>query len=222
MPDRTPATERRPTMAHYFDRKPVVESRPMEIATRLHGIDLSFETDRGVFSPERIDFGTRLLIEAVTEDLQEAGIRKGRLLDIGCGYGPVGIALKRIFPAIEPTLSDVNERSVALAKRNAAKNGVKGLEVVVSDGYERLPGPFDVIVTNPPVRAGKAVVHAFFEGALERLVPGGRLYVVLQRKQGAPSAAEKLEALFGACEAIERDAGYRVMRCVKKAVTVAL
>ncbi len=203
-------------MSHYYDRNPAVESRPQEIETRIHGIDLSFETDRGVFSPERIDFGTRLLIEAVADDLSKAGVRKGRLLDIGCGYGPVGIALKRIFPALEPTLSDVNERSAALAKKNATKNGVRGLEVVVSDGYERLPGPFDIVVTNPPVRAGKAVVHAFFEGAFERLAPGGRLYVVLQRKQGAPSAAEKLESLFGVCEAIEIDAGYRVLRCEKK------
>jgi len=209
-------------MAHYFDRNPEVASRPNEFSTRIRGIDLAFETDRGVFSPERIDFGTRLLIETVAEDLAQAGIRKGRLLDLGCGYGPVGIALKRIYPALEPTLSDVNERSVALAKKNATKNGVRGVEVLVSDGFERLAGPFDLVVTNPPVRAGKSVVHAFFEGAYERLAPGGRLYVVLQRKQGAPSATEKLEALFGDCEAIEKDAGYRVLRCVKKVVTGAL
>ncbi len=204
-------------MSHYFDARPQAESRPREVFLRVRGIDLSFETDSGMFSPERIDFGSRLLIEAVAEDLLAAGVKTGRLLDLGCGYGPVGIALKRVFPALEPTLADVNERACALARKNAARNGVKGIEVVVSDAFERLPGPYDVVVTNPPVRAGKDVVHAFFQGAWERLVPGGRLYVVLQRKQGAPSAAEWLEARFGSCDAIEKDAGYRVLRSVRKA-----
>jgi 16S rRNA (guanine1207-N2)-methyltransferase len=123
---------------------------------------------------------------------------------------------------MEPTLSDVNERSLKLAKKNAEHNGVKAAAFVLSDAFSKLPGPFDIVVTNPPVRAGKATVHAFFEGAFERLVTGGRLYVVLQRKQGAPSATEKLEAIFGNCEAIEKDGGYRVLRCIKKDVTNGL
>jgi 16S rRNA (guanine1207-N2)-methyltransferase len=219
-----PPTERKAgsSTSHYFDKQPDVASRPKEIPTRIQGIDFTFQTDNGVFSKGRIDFGSNLLIDAAAVDLKKAGIRKGRLLDIGCGYGPIGIALKRIFPAMEPTLSDVNERSLKLAKKNAEHNGVKAAAFVLSDAFSKLPGPFDIVVTNPPVRAGKATVHAFFEGAFERLVTGGRLYVVLQRKQGAPSATEKLEAIFGNCEAIEKDGGYRVLRCIKKDVTNGL
>ena len=207
-------------MAHYFDRTPDSQSHPKVVSIRINGIELTFQTDTGVFSHDRIDFGSQLLIEAVVADLQRDGIRKGRLLDLGCGYGPVGIALKRVFPAMEATLSDVNERSLALAKKNADRNGVKFARIVRSDAFADLPGPFEIVVTNPPVRAGKATVYAFFEGALDRLAPGGRLYVVLQRKQGAPSAAVRLEALFGNCEAIEKDGGYRVLRCVMKDMTV--
>ncbi len=110
-------------------------------------------------------------------------------------------------------MADVNARAIRLAGENASRNQVSFAQIVQSDGFTNLEGMFDHILTNPPVRAGKAVVHSFFDGAYKHLVPGGCLYVVLQKKQGAPSAATYLEALFGNCTAIAKSAGFRVLRC---------
>ncbi|MBP7402376.1 MAG: class I SAM-dependent methyltransferase [Clostridia bacterium] len=202
-------------MAHYYDPHPEGEGRPGTAAIRIDGRDFSFDTAGGVFSSRRVDFGTVLLIEAAIAEIRRNGQGKGRLLDLGCGYGAVGIILKRAFPAMDVVLSDVNERALRLAKSNAERNQVSFARFVRSDAFEGLPETFDWILTNPPIRAGKAVVHRFFQGAYEHLAPGGTLFVVIQKKQGAPSASSFLEETFGNCEPIEKSAGFRVLRCVR-------
>jgi 16S rRNA (guanine1207-N2)-methyltransferase len=197
-------------MPHYFDPEPTSEHRPAELAFRLNGQDFLFQTDSSVFSRRRLDFGSELLIEAVIED-QSRQLR-GRVLDLGCGYGAVGIVLKRLFPSLEMVLSDINERALDLARKNAVKNHVQYVEAVRSDGLQDVRGDFDLILTNPPIRAGKAVVYRLFREAAARLRPGGRLYVVIQKKQGAPSALKYLNELAGQAETIEHGAGYWVIR----------
>jgi 16S rRNA (guanine1207-N2)-methyltransferase len=196
-------------MSHYFDANPAAGHAPRLIEVRLAGHDFVFETDQAVFSRNRLDFGSSLLLETIITTL---GRKTGRLLDLGCGYGAVGIVLKRVLPALDVTLCDINERAVALARANALRNQARFLEIVVSDALRDVAGPFDIIATNPPIRAGKQTVYRFFAEAAERLRPQGVLYVVMRKQQGAPSALNRLRQLFAEAAVIERSAGYWVIR----------
>lgn len=206
-------------MAHYFDSEPQTASSPRNISYRINGINFDFTTDTDVFSRNEIDHGTDLLLKCTIDDIKQRGARKGeRLLDLGCGYGVVGIVMKSVFMAFDVTQADVNSRAVELSKKNASSNRVTMKKTVVSDVLSALGEDdiFDIVVTNPPVRAGKKVVFAFYEQAYEHMADGAAIYVVLQRKQGAPSSEKKLQELFGNCETIGISGGYRVMKAVKE------
>ncbi|MHB8964219.1 MAG: class I SAM-dependent methyltransferase [Saccharofermentanales bacterium] len=123
--------------------------------------------------------------------------------------------IKRIFPETLITMADINKRAVDLAAENAVRNHVKFADIRVSDAFAEVEGTFDIILTNPPVRAGKKTVFRFYEESYDRLTADGILYVVIQRKQGAPSSSEKLESLFGNCTVAAKSAGYRVLKCSK-------
>ena len=193
-------------MAHYYEENPQGESDRRVIQARMHGMDFFFSTDAEVFSKKFLDFGSRTLLEAAIEDLSAANRKKGKLLDLGCGYGPIGIIMKRVFPSMEVTMVDINSRALELAKENAENNSVKCVDIRKSDGCESVEGLYDVVLTNPPVRA---------DGAFEHLSEGGFLYVVLQKKQGAPSSEKYLLEKFGNCEVIAKESGYWIMKSVK-------
>ncbi|KEO81726.1 class I SAM-dependent methyltransferase [Tumebacillus flagellatus] len=193
---------------HYYSNKPTVEHDLRAIRVTLRGQEFVFWTDAGVFSKSGVDFGSDLLIETM-EIPDDADV-----LDVGCGYGPIGLTAAKLAANGRVTMVDVNERAVELARRNAQANGISNVEVLVSDRYEQVQGRrFDVILTNPPIRAGKQVVHSIFEGAVDHLTDGGELWVVIQKKQGAPSAKKRLEELFEDVEDVARDAGFRIFRC---------
>lgn len=187
----------------YFTKNPSSASRIASTVWAHGGQEYEFLTDSGVFSRAHVDFGSRTLVESLP------GL-SGRVLDLGCGYGFIGLAVKILNPQADVVLCDVNQRALALARENAKRLNL-AVDVRESDGYSGIEGKFDAIVTNPPVRAGKAVYYPWFEGAPERLQAGGALYVVLQRKQGAPSAAKRLGDMFPRVEMIARDAGYHVL-----------
>ena len=187
----------------YFARDPSGPSRVAVAVWEHAGREYEFLSDSGVFSRGRVDYGSRLLASSLPAF-------RGRVLDIGCGYGFIGLAVKLMNPQAEVVLCDVNSRALALARENAKRLCVHA-EVIESDGYSEIPGKFDAIVTNPPVRAGKAVYYPWFDGAPERLNPGGSLFIVLRRKQGAPSAAKRLEALFPRVEEIGHGGGYHAI-----------
>jgi len=195
---------------HYYSQRPQTASDKRIHETELRGRKLRFATDAGVFSKAAIDYGSRVLIEAM--DIPAGA----RVLDVGCGYGPIGLSAAALNAEGTVTMVDVNERAVALAKENAALNGIRNVEVLVSDVYEAVRGKvFDIILTNPPIRAGKAVVHRILEEGAELLAPGGSIWVVIQKKQGAPSAAAKLEEVYGSCVEVTKDKGYRILKAVK-------
>jgi 16S rRNA (guanine1207-N2)-methyltransferase len=188
----------------YFTKDPSSRSRAASAVWQYDGREYEFLTDSGVFSRGRVDFGSGLLAQRLPK-------LHGRALDIGCGYGFLGLAMKIMNPGLEVALCDVNRRALSLARENAARLGLRA-EILESDGYAAIEGGFDAIVTNPPVRAGKAVYYPWFEVAPQRLNPGGALYVVLQRKQGAPSAEKRLAELFGHVDTIAKSAGYHVIK----------
>jgi 16S rRNA (guanine1207-N2)-methyltransferase len=199
------------TLDHYYSQKPTSMSKEQTFQFTLRGKNFSFVTDRGVFSKERIDFGTVLLIE--TMEIQDGM----SVLDVGCGYGPIGIVAATLTPRGKVKMIDINERAVALARKNMELNHITNGEVVESDLFSAISDEerFDVIVTNPPIRAGKKVVYEIFEKAFHHLHPGGSLWVVIQKKQGAPSAIEKLEELFGKVDVVEKKKGYYIL-CAQK------
>ncbi|GAX89330.1 16S rRNA methyltransferase [Effusibacillus lacus] len=195
---------------HYFSNYPTVARDLRLVRDRLRQFDLEFWTDAGVFSKGGVDFGSRLLIE--TMDIPNGA----RVLDVGCGYGPIGITAAKLAPDGHVLMIDVNGRAVELARKNAGQNGVKNVEVRQSDLFFNVhERSFDRILTNPPIRAGKAVVHEIFEEAAMRVNQSGELWVVIQKKQGAPSAKKKLEELFEEVDDVAKDAGYRIFRCRK-------
>lgn len=205
-------------MSHYFDSTPEVESNKRQVEYRVNGINFAFTTDTAVFSKNAVDKGTDLLINTVIDDIKTRGAHKGeRLLDLGCGWGIVGIVLKSVFMSFDVSQVDVNSRAISLAKENAKNNGVKMEYVSQSDVLSEVPADkmFDIVVTNPPVRAGKQTVFQFYEQAYAHMENGASIYVVLQRKQGAPSSHKKLEELFGNCEDIAISGGYHIMKSVK-------
>ena len=199
-------------MSHYYDQNPDVEHKFRIVKARFSGLDFEFETDSGVFSQKQIDYGTNLMLETVIE---QEGKVKGRLLDLGCGYGVAGIVMKRISPSLDVVMCDVNQRALSLARRNAKLNHTQFVDIKKSDGLAEIEGSFDLILTNPPIRAGKNTVFRFFEESFQSLNNNGKLYVVIQKKQGAPSAKIKLESLFGNCKVINRSSGYWILRSQK-------
>jgi 16S rRNA (guanine1207-N2)-methyltransferase len=195
---------------HYYTGKPTAKHELRTITERLRGRTFSFVTDAGVFSKGGVDFGSRLLIETM-----ELGDGE-RVLDVGCGYGPIGLSAAALAPHGTVTMIDINERAVELARENAKRNDIENVEIAQSDLFEKVQDrEFDSILTNPPIRAGKETVHRIFAEAQKHLVFGGRLWVVIQKKQGAPSAFAKLESLFASVKEVTKDKGYRIFCCVK-------
>ncbi len=200
-------------MEHYYSAVPTSLSEERQIVYSLEDREFRFWTDHGVFSMERVDHGSDILIRAVR---REEPCLSGEVVDLGCGYGPIGISLATLNPLARFRLIDVNDRAMDLARRNAMENGVEE-RVLVGTAQTVLSGSADAVITNPPIRAGKAVIYDLFRQAHEWLKPGGRLYVVIRKNQGAPSAAKELETIFGDCETVARQSGFHVLRCQKRA-----
>jgi len=193
---------------HYYTSSPTSGHEERHFNHVFAGRVLRFQTDAGVFSKQHIDPGSELLCSALPDDLT------GRVLDMGCGWGAMTILTLAKCPSCEITMADVNERALALAQENVAANRMQA-KAVLSDGFAEIEGEFDAVITNPPIRAGKAVIYKMFEDTKAHLVSGGELYLVIRKQQGAPSALKFLKELYGKAEVIERDGGYWIIRCIK-------
>ncbi|WJQ01879.1 class I SAM-dependent methyltransferase [Geobacillus stearothermophilus] len=196
---------------HYYSVNPTSERNPQTWTFTLRGHEFRFTTDSGVFSKRGVDFGTQLLIETF-EEPEVAG----DLLDVGCGYGPIGLALAKSFPNRLVQMIDVNERALELARENKRANHIDNVRIYQSDLFSEVGEQrFAAVVTNPPIRAGKRVVHAIFEQSRDHLLDGGELWVVIQKKQGAPSALKKLKELFPFVEVASKKKGYYIIKAKK-------
>ncbi len=192
-------------MTHYFTNTENLAHNRKEIEFRFLGISYRFMTDKGVFSRSEADEGSLYLLEAL---LQEE--LSGRVLDMGCGYGLIALILKHQRPDLDVTGVDVNARAIALAQENAQRMGLQ-LPFSCFDLKEDLHQSYDVMITNPPIRAGKQVVYRFFDQAQQHLSPGGRLFLVIRRKQGAASATKALLERFEEVRRLYLKKGFEVL-----------
>ena len=192
-------------MGFYYDKKVTVKSEESLYNTEVNGIKMVFKTDNGVFCKKYLDFGTKLLLENYSESPLQ-----GPILDMCSGYGPVGVFLAKTTKE-DIYMTEINERAYNLSQKNLELNNCKA-HVYNGNLYEELPMiKFKNILVNPAIRAGKDIVFAIYEGAKERLMDGGALWVVIQKKQGAPSTIKKLEELFSSVSIVKRDAGYYII-----------
>jgi len=190
---------------HYFTKHPSSRGGRMTFTVALRGHELRLTTEAGIFSRSRVDPGTRLLIQHMEIAPADA------VLDLGCGYGVVGVVAAKLAPQGRVTLVDINERAVALAAENLRANDIDNAEAVQGDAFAQVANRrFDVIALNPPIRAGNAVVHALIERARDHLEPGGRFYLVGRTQQGVVRLAAKTAEVFGDVHEVAKGGGYRV------------
>ena len=196
-------------MTHYYTDNSDLVSNRKTFDYYFDNEKFIFTTDNGVFSKGNVDYGSYLLIKNTYK--KELG---KNVLDLGCGYGPVGIITKRFNPGIEVTSVDVNSRAVELTEINSSLNKTI-LKVHLCEDILTLNTLFDSIIFNPPVRAGKIVIYGLYEKAYQTLNENGSLYIVMQKKQGANSSINKLNELFKEIKILDKDSGYWIIQAIK-------
>lgn len=172
-------------LEHYYTKETNVKSEIKKIKVRIKNTELEFFTDNGVFSKKGLDFGTRSLLESVPDKIT------GNILDIGCGYGPIGIYVAKTNDCVV-TMADINRRGLLLTEKNCKHNNVS-CNIVQSDMYENIHDMYDYIITNPPIRIGKEKLMFLLFEAKKHLKPDGQLWLVINKNQGAKSLAKALE-----------------------------
>lgn len=192
-------------MTHYFKNSEKLPHNRKEITFRFLGIFYTLQVDAGVFSKSKPDDGSLLLVENVLKHAPS-----GKVLDMGCGYGLISLLLKHQIKELDVTGIDVNERAITCANESA-KAMKLDVNFINQDILLGLEDTFDCIVTNPPIRAGKKVVYAFFDYAQSHLNKDGGFYVVIRRQQGAASAYKALQERFAHVERLELNKGFEIL-----------
>ena len=198
-------------MSHYFELDPSLASKQRSIEYFIDGRTITLVSDNGVFSKNKIDEGTFAFLKVLVP------LRlSGKILDLGCGYGPIGLTIALTSPKARVDLADINTRALALCEKNAETLGLSPrVTVLQSNIYENIEETYDSIVVNPPIRAGKVVTYSMYEGAYTHLIDGGSLYIVIRKNQGAPSASKYIESIFGNITLLKRDKGYYIYEAKK-------
>ncbi|MBN1683574.1 class I SAM-dependent methyltransferase [Candidatus Bathyarchaeota archaeon] len=197
---------------HYYTIKPTSKERRGLLKCTLRGNSFQFITNSGVFSPKRIDNGTRILIETMVLP------KKGNLLDIGCGYGPIGIVAAKLNPDLNIWMTDLNMRAIELTNENIKLNDLNKIKILQGDLYEPVKNIlFNVVLSNPPISSGmKKVIEPLIYGADSHLEPKGSLQLVVQSNKGGKRLSDYLVKYFGSYEVLEKKSGYTVMAAFKQ------
>ena len=189
-------------MSQYFENDKNIKSKEEKRKVYIKNKEFIFLTDNGVFSKKGLDFGTRTLLEVLPDDIS------GKCLDIGCGYGPIGIYLKKTYDT-SVDMIDVNLRSLKLAIKNAELNKVN-INAFESNAYQNVTEKYDYIITNPPIRVGKEKLYEILVGAKEHLKENGKLYFVINKNQGAKSVIKDLEKIYK-IKIVEKNKGFFII-----------
>ena len=198
-------------MGHYYTNDSNLESKERIIEYTFLGKRVKLISDNGVFSKNRVDFGTNVLLNSL-EDLSNIN----SVLDVGCGIGIIGICIKVKYDNLNVTMIDVNNRALDLAKKNILLNNLTEINALESNLYENIQDKFDMIISNPPIRAGKEIVHGVVNEGIKHLNNGGFMYIVIQKKQGAESMMKKMEEVFGNIEVVNKESGYMILKSINK------
>lgn len=193
--------------SHYFSKNPIAQSKEHTINYKIADHSFSLISDTNVFAKNGVDYGSMTLLKVIIQK-----IKAGKVLDIGCGYGVIGLTLAYLIHDIQVVCSDINTRAVTLTNKNIRSLELsKRVTALQSDLYEKIEGTFDYIVTNPPIRAGKKVLDNIYLGAKDRINCGGALYLVVRRKQGAESTITRLKEIFSNVSTLYKDKGYWII-----------
>lgn len=192
-------------MEHYFTNNQNLRSELRTISYENNGQVFTFFSDLGVFSKDKIDYGSKVLVETIVKTEQR---KNQKILDVGCGYGFMGIVLARFLES-ESFMVDINKRAIHLCERNIKQNNVQA-SCYVSDVYESVTDKFDMIVTNPPIRAGKDVVLKILLSAKDYLNKDGTLWFVIRKDQGAKSIIKNIESVYH-CEIVKKEKGFYII-----------
>lgn len=195
-------------MEHYFTNNEDLKSEFRTLKYEREGKDFSFTSDNGVFSKDKIDFGSRVLVDTILKYEK----KRNHILDVGCGYGFIGIVLATFWNA-QVTCVDVNKRALHLCEKNLKSNHVEG-EAILSNAYEEVKDTYDIVVTNPPIRAGKETVLHILKEAIEHLDTDGILWFVIRKDQGAKSIMKACEDVYE-CSIMAKEKGFYVIRAKK-------
>ncbi len=196
-------------MSQYFEYDPSLKDDFKHYEYTFKGNRLTFSTNSGIFSKERVDFGTNVLLNGL-DDLSN----KKEILDLGCGNGIIGIAIKKAYPNAFITMADVNIKCIEISKENAKINKVD-VNVIESDMYQNITSTFDLILSNPPIRAGKKKVFEVVEEGYKHLNAGGEIICVIQKKQGAESLLKRMEEVYNNASVIKKEKGYYLIKSIK-------
>lgn len=197
-------------MEHYFTNNESLKSELRTLKYDYGSVSFTFQSDNGVFSKDKVDYGSRFLVETFIKN-KKSSITS--LLDVGCGYGYIGVVLGSILN-ISVDMVDVNKRAVHLAELNVKNNKVNA-SVYESDIYSNVLKKFDIVITNPPIRAGKKVVLGFLVDAIDKLNPDGELWFVMRKDQGVKSINKVLENTYN-LDIIEKSKGFYVIKAKKR------
>ena len=199
-------------MGQYFDNDTRLKSERRALKFAYKSIELTLYSDVGVFSKNEIDEGSIGLLNVVTSQALS-----GEILDVGCGYGTLGLTIAKLFKEVNVTLFDVNERAVELTKANINANHIDNANAFVASTYQAVANNrFQTIVINPPIRAGKRVYYPLLVEALNYLTVGGTLYFVIRKSHGALSAKTHVEQHFGNCELMKKHHGFYIYQAIKR------
>ncbi len=194
-------------MSHYFENDEALKDESKQIHFSVRNKSYTLQSNTGVFSKDKLDTGTHILLETVLENESNPH----RCLDLGCGIGPIGIVLLSNWNT-EMTMIDINQRAVDLAKENIRRNQFKAT-VLCQDGIHE--GEFDCILLNPPIRTGKKMIYSLFDQCMEHLNKEGSFWIVMRKQHGAQSAIAYLESKGYTVQRMNRDKGYWILKITK-------
>lgn len=192
-------------MSHYYENDPNLKSNIKNIDYTYYGNVINYQVDLGVFSKDRVDFGTNVLLQSLPTFTNE------KVLDVGCGYGAIGIAIAKVYLNCDVMMCDVNLRAISLTEKNIKLNNVKNAKVIESNTYENINDKYDIIITNPPIRAGKKVVMDICLNAIDHLKEDGKIYIVINKKHGAESLLKNMKERYKNVDILNKKNGYFVI-----------
>ena len=200
-------------MEHYFTEKPTSDFNLFTLTFEFFGHTIELYTASGVFAPKKVDRGTQILLKSAKEVVQE----KDKILDLGCGYGVLGISLKKLFPKSPLTFSDINERALKLTRKNLERNRMKG-SVKKSDAFKKIKEKFNIILLNPPQHAGKELCMNMISEAKQHLEKNGKLLIVARHNKGGKTLSKHMEEIYGNLETLQKSGGFRVYQSTQQAL----